>query len=88
MEGCTHGEIPDWHISPVAAFPFTTPLTDHVTDAFELFATSAVNVAVWLNDSRAEGGEIVTVILLVRVTLAETVAKIAAFGSALAYAMA
>lgn len=72
--GATHGFVAGWQTWPTLALPFSAPFTDHVTLVSAVFATDGVNDIRWLTESVAEGGETLTLTLLVTVRVADAVA--------------
>ena len=72
----THGFVPVWQIWPTVALPFAVPFTVHVTVVSVAFVTVGVNVMRWFTASVADGGETLTPIALVRVTVAAAVALV------------
>jgi len=71
--GATHGFDSLTQICPTLAFPFTTPATDHVTLASDVFVTVAENEARCAAPTVAVGGATLTVTPLVIVTVAAAV---------------
>jgi hypothetical protein len=57
---------------PTPALPFAIPFTDHVTVVSDAFVTFALNDMRWPVETVAVGGDTVTVMLLVTVTLADS----------------
>ena len=72
--GETHGFDPVTQISPTVTLPFKIPFTVQVTAVSGVFVTFAVNVARCVTAIVADGGETLTLTLLVIVTLADAVA--------------
>ena len=71
--GAAHGFDPLTQICPTLAFPFSTPATDHVTVASEVFVTVGENEIRWLVPIVAVGGATFTVTPLVIVTVAAAI---------------
>ena len=71
-----HGFVPVWQTWPTVALPFATPFTVHVTVGSVAFVTVGVNVMRWFTASIADGGEMLTPIALVTVTVAAAVALV------------
>jgi hypothetical protein len=74
--GATQGFDPVWQTWPTFTFPFATPFTLHVTVVSDAFVTCGVNVVRWFTASVADGGETLTLIALVTVTVAAAVASV------------
>lgn len=74
--GATQGFVPVWQTWPTVALPFATPLTVQVTLVSFAFVSVGVNVMRWFTASVAVGGETVTLMLLVTVTVAAALAPV------------